>query len=163
MATRSNDVQVDRATPLTRIPVILRMANVSAFTCGRHREGAKRPTEGDRQVQRQVSWPQGKAPSDSNLSGGLSRSRRARASDLFHGSRGARSGSELEVKSREKPRSSSDRGAVQRGSAGPRPEGIGLGGAVQVRSGSAGKRHDEPRVLKRPAARSRSEAQQLDH
>ncbi len=114
------------------------MANVSAFTCGRHREGAKRPTEGDRQVQRQVSWPQGKAPSDSNLSGGLSGLRRARSSDLFHGSRGARSGSELEVKSREKPRSSSDRGDVQRGSAGPQ-----TGRAQSWRRGSGSFRDPE--------------------
>ncbi len=140
-----------------------RPANVSALTRKRHREAAKRPTEGDCRVQRDVSWPEGKAPSDSSLSGGLSGSRRARASDLFHGSRGARSGSELDVKSREKPRSSSDRGAVQRGSAGPRTEEIGLGGAVQVRSGTAGKRREKPRVLKRPAARLSPEAQQLDH
>ncbi len=67
------------------------------------------------------------------------------------------------MKSREKPRSSRDRGAVQRGSAGPRPEETGLGAAVQVRSGSARKRHEKPRVLKRPAARFSPEAQQLDH
>ena len=67
------------------------------------------------------------------------------------------------MKSGEKPRSSSDRGAVQRGSAGPSPEEDSLGVTVQVRSGSAGKRHEKPRVLKRPAARLSSEAQQLDH
>ncbi len=116
---KSYDLQVDRATPPTDSPVILRMANVSALTRKRQSEGTEGPpSDGDCRVQRPVSWPEGKAPSESNLSGGTSGSRRARAADLFHGSRGSPSGPASLVKSREKPRSSSDRGAVQCGSAG---------------------------------------------
>ncbi len=157
---------IPRRNPLralqSRTCLSVRPANVSALTRKRQSEGTEGPpSDGDCRVQRLVSWPEGKAPSDSSLSGGTSGSRRARAADLFHGSRGSPSGpASLAGRSRGLQATAARCSAEARD---PRPEEIGLGGAVQVRSGSARKCHEKPRVLKRPAARLISEAQQLDH